>query len=105
MSRSLYYIVMKVTHIFVQCTPLAARIHHVSVVVGKCQLYIIFSAHCWGACSAWNLAAFAKIMKKYDKAAKHRVGLFYIKEVERSHFASSDVVYVKFSLPMGILSH
>lgn len=105
MSRSLYHIVMKVRDIFVQCTLLAARSHHVSVVVGICQFYIIFSAHCWGACSAWNLEAFAKIMKKYDKAAKHRVGLFYIKEVERSHFASSDVVHVKFSLPMDLLSH
>lgn len=104
MSRSLYYIVMKVTDIFFQCTLLAARSHHVSVV-GICQFYIIFSAHCWGGCSAWNLAAFAKIMKKYDKAAKHRVGLFYIKEVEHSHFASSDVVHVKFSLPMDLLSH
>lgn len=44
------------------------------------------------SCSALNLVAFAKIMKKYDKVVRHRVGSFYIKDVERSYFASSDVV-------------
>ena len=45
-------------------------------------------------------------MKKYDKVVRHRVGSFYIKDVERSYFASSDVVqksplsfFILFSFP------
>ena len=43
-------------------------------------------------CSALNLVAFAKIMKKYDKVVRQKFGPVYIREVERSYFASSDKV-------------
>ncbi|KAG0558028.1 hypothetical protein KC19_11G174000, partial [Ceratodon purpureus] len=39
-----------------------------------------------------NMVAFAKIMKKYDKVVRHKFGPVYIREVERSYFASSDKV-------------
>jgi hypothetical protein len=38
------------------------------------------------------MVAFAKIMKKYDKVVRHKFGPVYIREVERSYFASSDKV-------------
>lgn len=74
------------------------------LLLENAKFLMIFSVHCWGPCSALNLVAFAKIMKKYDKVAKH-MGSYYMKEVECSHFASSDVVHIKFSLPMDLLSH
>lgn len=37
---------------------------------------------------------FAKIMKKYDKAAKLRLGPVYLKEIERSYFAISNKVSI-----------
>lgn len=43
-------------------------------------------------CSSLNLVAFAKIMKKYDKVVKHKLRPLYLKEVERTYFASSDEV-------------
>lgn len=43
-------------------------------------------------CSSLNMVAFAKIMKKYDKVVKHKLGPVYIREVERSYFATSDTV-------------
>ncbi|XP_073385154.1 phosphate transporter PHO1 [Physcomitrium patens] len=42
--------------------------------------------------SSLNMVAFAKIMKKYDKVVKHKLGPVYIREVERSYFATSDTV-------------
>lgn len=42
--------------------------------------------------SSLNLVAFAKIMKKYDKAVKLRLSPVYLKEVERSYFATSSKV-------------
>ncbi|CAM6021947.1 unnamed protein product [Sphagnum balticum] len=42
--------------------------------------------------SSLNIVAFAKILKKYDKVAKWNLAPMYIKEVERSYFASSDKV-------------
>jgi hypothetical protein len=43
-------------------------------------------------CSSLNIVAFAKILKKYDKVVKWNLAPMYIKEVERSYFASSDKV-------------
>jgi SPX domain protein involved in polyphosphate accumulation len=43
-------------------------------------------------CSSLNIVAFAKILKKYDKVVKWNLAPVYIKEVERSYFASSDKV-------------
>lgn len=42
--------------------------------------------------SSLNLVAFAKIMKKYDKAVKQRLGSVYLKEVERSYFITSNKI-------------
>ncbi|CAK9228659.1 unnamed protein product [Sphagnum troendelagicum] len=42
--------------------------------------------------SSLNIVAFAKILKKYDKVVKWNLAPMYIKEVERSYFASSDKV-------------
>lgn len=44
-------------------------------------------------CSSLNMVAFAKILKKYDKVVKWKLGPLYIREVERSYFATSDKVF------------
>lgn len=55
-------------------------------------------------CSSLNLVAFAKIMKKYDKVVKHKLRPLYLKEVERTYFASSDEVG-QYITQLSILCH
>lgn len=53
--------------------------------------------------SSLNLVAFAKIMKKYDKAVKQRLGSVYLKEVERSYFITSNKVKYIFLVQFRIM--